>query len=103
MFLKGSKSSRDAKGWGLTAGLAMAGAEENVLIPNGSSFNPELVLKLSLNGLLLFSGTGETLLNSRGGKAGGGTRAVGAATKMRLDDIFKFSRRYGIYYTFPFF
>ena len=48
MFLKGSKSSRDAKGWGLTAGLAMAGAEENVLIPNGSSFNPELVLKLSL-------------------------------------------------------
>ena len=48
MFLKGSKSSRDAKGLGLTAGLAMAGAEENVLIPNGSSFNPELVLKLSL-------------------------------------------------------
>jgi len=70
MFLKGSKSSRDAKGLGLTAGLAMAGAEENEVIPNGSSFNPELVLK----GLLLFSGTGEIFLNSLGGNAGGGTK-----------------------------
>jgi len=50
----------------------MAGAEENEVIPNGSS-NPELALKVSLNGLLLFSGTGEIFLNSLGGKAGGGT------------------------------
>ena len=56
MFLKGSKSSRDAKGWGLTAGLAMAGAEENVLIPNGSSFNPELVLEFRKVGWLKNSG-----------------------------------------------
>ena len=48
--MKGSKSSSDAKGLGLTAsikGLAMAGAEENEVIPNGSS-NPELALKVSL-------------------------------------------------------
>ena len=52
MFLKGSKSSRDAKGLGLTAGLAMAGAEENEVIPNGSSFNPELVLEFRKVGWL---------------------------------------------------
>ena len=45
--MKGSKSSSDAKGLELTAGLAMAGAEENEVIPNGSS-NPELALKVSL-------------------------------------------------------
>ena len=42
-----SFSSAPAKGLELTAGLAMAGAEENEVIPNGSS-NPELALKVSL-------------------------------------------------------
>jgi hypothetical protein len=51
--LKGSKSSSDAKGLELTAGLAMAGAEENEVIPNGSS-NPELALKVSLKFKTIF-------------------------------------------------
>lgn len=85
MFLKGSKSSKDAKGLVATAGvnvagLAMAGAEEKEDIPKGSLL---VVVKSeetgAINGLLLFSGTGELFLSklSLGGKAGGGATRIG--------------------------
>lgn len=86
MFLKGSKSSKDAKGLlaiaGVNvAGLAMAGAEENEDIPNGSLLVKAEPDTGAMNGLLLFSGTGGELfiMFSRGGKAGGAAK-IGVVT-----------------------
>ncbi len=74
MFLNGSKSSNvDAKLDTLVGkGLSMAGVEENEAMPKGSAApDPTTFVGGKLNGLLLFSGTGDVFLNSLGGNAGG--------------------------------
>ena len=88
MFLKGSKSSKDAKGLldtTLVIGLAMAGVEENEDIPKGSS-RPGIPLDGAgvIKGLLLFSVGVGGALDSRGGSAGGGNKTgAGAGSAAR--------------------